>query len=141
MDNNERNKRHDLITHHLLELREPPDVLVAFRTELMKPQHQDIVRAAMKEPTFEGVLATVAEKLDIVLDGIYDPIQLLSLLTNALKKRGLFVLHPHLRDERLQSASIVETEGEITLEEAKEEPEQDDLPGIIIPDENGMLPQ
>jgi len=106
--------------HHLIELKEPPASLVALREELMKPQHADIANYAKDGPSFSEVMARIAIKLDIVLDGEYDAAELCEVLANALRGRFSYKGRPHLSDSRLMNVEIVEREGEITLEKNEE---------------------
>lgn len=119
MDRKNNDGGHDLSTHPLISIHEPPAALVAFRSELVL--HTDISAAASKETTFEGAIATVAEKLGIIVDGMYDPIDLLSMLTEALKSRGSFAASPHLRAKGLMDVELIEKEGTVELVERDRE--------------------
>lgn len=79
-------KKADHDTHHLLDLRRPPDNLVALREELIK--HEDICQFAQQGKTFEECLGLIALKLDIALDGEYDVSDLCGMLTTALRCRS-----------------------------------------------------
>lgn len=70
-----------------VEIKEPPPGLVALRTELAKPENADILKIAAYETTIEGSLATIAEKLGIIVDGVYDMHPLCEMLTKTLKDR------------------------------------------------------
>lgn len=125
-------------SHHLLEIKEAPSGLIHLRRELAKPQHSDISSAAQLETTFEGSLATIAEKLDIVVDGMYDVEPLCEMLATALENRfNVSSLMPQLRAPGLVSAEIVEKEGEVELNETEitavtEESTIPEVPKIIL---------
>lgn len=121
----------DLSIHHLLEIREPPPSVIALRVELAQPQHKDIYDAAIKEPTFERVLAKIGERLDILLDGEYDASELCDVLVTALKNRSLkgSGSSPHKRDSRLLNVELVERDKEVTVEVV-----EGDGPGTIVPE-------
>lgn len=115
--NKQLNGAEDRETHQLLLIKEVPDSLVAFRKELIKPEHTDIFLTAMGAPTFELAIAAVAAKLDIVLDGDYDVGPLCAILTTALEQKGKgqalrFEGIPGLVD----NVEIVERENGINLE-------------------------
>lgn len=115
MSNNQEDRKnneggYDDTTHHLLTLHEPPAVLVAFREELLK--HPDILAYAEKAAGFEEALAKVALQLDIALDGMYEPVPLLIMLTEALRNRRFFPASPHLRASGLVDVELIEKEGE-----------------------------
>lgn len=119
--------------NHLVEIREPSAGLVAFRTELAKPEHADIAVYAQEGKTFEEVLANVAEKLDILLDGFYDPDDLCGLLAEALRNRSMTGSHsqPHIRDNRLINVELVERDKEVELNIVEGKG-----PGTIVPEKN-----
>lgn len=60
------------LSHPNLAIKMLPSSLIALRQELTKPWNVEIFEAANKESTFEGSLGTIAEKLGIVVDGLYD---------------------------------------------------------------------
>jgi hypothetical protein len=103
--------------HHLILEKFTPESLVALRSELAEPHNSDIFNRAIKEPTFEGALATIAECLDIVLDGMYDVPDLCAVLAAAMRQRHSHGSQPHLRDQRLRNVEMVEREGTVVLEE------------------------
>lgn len=144
-DNKQLNGAYDT-SHPLIEKKEVPDSFRAFVTELNSPQHADIVEKAKKEATFEGVLAVVAQELDIIVDGIYDVGPTCAMLTVALKNRyklkaGVIAAHELAPGFGLTRARIVETEGEVILEEEEDvvspapppEDKKEEAPKIIIP--------
>jgi hypothetical protein len=71
----------------LIEIKESPPGLIALRTELAKPENKDIAEIAQRETTFEGSLATIAERLNILVDGVYDVEPLCQKLAEEMKKR------------------------------------------------------
>lgn len=95
-------------------IKEIPDSLLALRTEL--PMHPDIYEYAIKGLNFEDCCARIAEKLDIVVDGVYDGDKLCAVLVEALRKRRFHGLAPHLRVPGLVAAEIVETAKGVSLE-------------------------
>lgn len=113
----QKNWGQDLHTHYLLEIREPPPSLIALRSELASPENKDIYDAAIKETTFEAVLGTIASKLDIALDGLYDVPDLCDLLANVLRNRNMpgTSNQPHLRDRRLLNVEMVEKDKDVEL--------------------------
>lgn len=102
-------------SHHLLVVKEVPDTLQELRRELQHGAHRDICLAAIKETTFEGSLATIGEKLDIVLDGTYDVGPLCQVLLQALRARRMGTKIPGNLG-LITGAEIVEREGEVSLE-------------------------
>jgi hypothetical protein len=103
-------------THYLVQLKEPPDSIIALREEL--PKHSDIYEAARQGNTFEECLGIIAAKLDIALDGHYDVQPLCAMLVSVLRKRNMFGAYPHLRHPELIAVELVEKEGEVELREA-----------------------
>jgi hypothetical protein len=66
-----------------VEIREPPKGLVQLRTELAKRENFDIAEKALREPTIEGAIGTIAEMLGIIVDGTFD----MDWICNDLAKR------------------------------------------------------
>src|ERR1700743_771544 len=93
--------RHDLETHYLLEIREPPASMIALRKLLSLPENKDIFDAAKAEPTFEGALATIGAMLDIALDGTYDVAELCDVLSSALSRRESYKSTAELRAQTM----------------------------------------
>lgn len=124
-------KRHDLDTHHLIELREPPASLVALRAELSF--HPDIVEYASVGQSFSECLGRIALKLDIVLDGDYDAEKLCEVLEEGMRNRRLYPGSAGLLGKGLVRAELVETEGELILRKV----ENNEAP-IVVP-EGGMV--
>jgi hypothetical protein len=124
----------------MLLIKEAPDSLIALRQLLALPENKDIYDAANKETTFEVVLATVAEKLDIVLDGTYDVGPLCTVLAEAMKRRHM---GPGLRFDvpGLQRADIVERESSVTLEPVKNEAEGEAVNTTSAPHSEGPPPK
>lgn len=83
----ESNWGEDRTSHSFIVTKEPPPSLVRMRDELAKPWNKDIYDAAIREPTFETVLGTIAAKLSIALDGYYNVPDLCEVLYQALAKR------------------------------------------------------
>ena len=106
----------DLDTHHLLDIREPGEVLIALRQELAN--HPEIVEAAMKGNNFEDCLGIIGAQLDIALDGDYDPVQLMSMLIVALRNRRNGVKVAHNLAPGLMNVELEEKEGTVELVEA-----------------------
>lgn len=91
-----------------------PKELELLRHELTQPQHRNIFVAAQMETTFEAALGTVAAKLNIALDGLYDVPDLCGMLYRALQARPVdHVQAPPLPE--LQTVELVETDQEIHL--------------------------
>lgn len=109
------NYGYDNETHHLIQIKVPPPSLIALRDELAKPENKDISDYAIQGTTFEECVGRIAEKLDILLDGLYDGADLCDLLVSAMRSRGSFKTQPHLRDKRLMNVELTETEGEVTV--------------------------
>ena len=105
----------DHSTHHLLEIREPGEILVALRTELA--YHDDIVAYASQGINFEDCIARIATKLDIAVDGLYDPTDLMEMLTIALRNRRNGVKNPHELARGLINAEIEEKENTVEIVE------------------------
>ena len=115
---------YDNTTHPLLSIKIIPDSLIALRQELL--HHPDIVQECSKSEwnTFELAIARIAQMLNIVMDGEYEPNGLFIMLTEALKSRAKTgELHPHLAapGHGLKEVEIQETSGEITLVEVGED--------------------
>lgn len=117
-DKSKKNFGVDHETHHLLEIRQPPEALVALRNEL--PYHKDIYEYAIQGKNFEDCMAKIGEKLDIVLDGLYDGDKLCEVLVTALRNRRFHGNQPHLRHPALVSAEIIERKGVVSLDRAEE---------------------
>jgi hypothetical protein len=100
-------------------IKQTPQELIMLRAELSKPWHADILEKAVKEPTFEAMLGSIAAQLDIALDGYYDPILLMKLLADALANRHLHNDDPHLRAKGLIPVRLEEHENEVHLEFAR----------------------
>lgn len=109
------NYGYDNETHHLIQIKVPPPSLIALRDELAKPENKDISDYAIQGNTFEECVGRIAEKLDILLDGLYDGADLCDLLVSAMRSRGTHLAQPHKRDSRLVNAELVETENEVTV--------------------------
>lgn len=116
IEGDKKNFGHDLDTHHLISLKQPPPSMIALRNELALPSNKDIYDEAIKGKNIEESLGTVAARLDILLDGTYDMEALCNVLMTALKSRYGYKNQPHLRDSRLVSAEIVERKEELTVE-------------------------
>lgn len=111
---------YDNESHHLIQYKILPPSLIALRNELQKPENKDIYDYANEATTFEGSLANIAEKLDILLDGIYDVPDLCDVLLSAMRRRGLYGTQPHLRDSRLMNVELTEKEGTVEVTARKE---------------------
>lgn len=107
-----------------IEIRHPPADLVGLRTELV--YHKEISEYANQGSTFEECLARIGGRLDIVLDGDYDPSKLCGMLTKALRQRRFFPDRT-IQLKELIAVEIVETEGAISLVE------QSSLP-LLLPE-------
>lgn len=122
---------HDLKTHHLLDIREPPNALVALRNRLALPEHKDILEfARANSSTFEEGLGAIAAALDIILDGDYNAVDLIELLVNALDNRSSAKHRAHKLDPRLVNANLVEREDSIEIEAVDEEAGETTLAAI-----------
>jgi hypothetical protein len=110
-------------THHLLEVRVPPPSIIALREELDKlglshdPKDKEMYEYVRSGVNFESCIANLAERLDIVLDGLYDAAELCDVLVSALRRKNMYHNQPHLRDERLVNVELVEREDTVTVEE------------------------
>lgn len=108
----------DHSTHHLLEIRHPPDSIVALRNEL--PMHPDIYMYAQRGKTFEECCGIIAAHLDIVLDGMYDADKLCEVLVESLRNRRMHPNEPWKRHPALHAAEIVERKDTVEVEIVKE---------------------
>lgn len=77
--------------HHLIEMKEVPEEIVALRRELMEPWNAELVREAMKGESFEECLGIIAFQLGIPLNGNYHIPQLCGKLYEALKQKRLLI--------------------------------------------------
>lgn len=102
-------------SHHLIQLHEAPESLIALRQELV--YHPDITNYAQNGKTFEECLGIIALHLDIALDGIYDCEPLCKVLVTALKNRRIYPNSPHLRAQGLLDIELVEKEGSLEVVE------------------------
>ena len=129
---------HDLSTHHLLEIREPPENLVALRNELMEVAHDDIRPYLQEGKTFEDVLGRIGVRVNIALDGEYDANDICGVLCTALRNKRFGTGDPRLEPILgLLEAGLVEREGTIELvdfeaERSKKEAEETPAPKIIL---------
>lgn len=101
-------------------IKEPPASLLALRTELALPANIDIYQASFKGASFEDCIGIIAAKLDIALDGDYEPDKLCEVLVEAMRARGRFASQPHLRAAGLVAVELEEKEGEVEIKEIKE---------------------
>lgn len=108
-------------SHHLLILKETPPSLAELRRLLQLPEHADITSEASGAATFEEAIGTIAARLDIALDGDYEPEPLFAMLCEALRNRGQFKSQPHLRAQGLVNAEIIERDGTMTLERKEDD--------------------
>jgi hypothetical protein len=107
---------YDNSTHHLLSLKRVPDSLVELQKELLLPPHRDIYLAASQGTTFEECIGTIAAKLDIVLDGEYEPDALFSLLVTALRSRKAAGNNPSSMHPELVAVELIERAGEVKMD-------------------------
>lgn len=124
----------DRTTHSRLVLKVPPPELIALREEL--PLHKDIYDYAIKGSNFEDCMARIAEKLDILLDGLYNGDKLCGVLLEALRNRRFHGNQPHLRAPGLVNVELVERAGSVTLEAVKE---GTIAPPAIIPEQHKII--
>lgn len=92
-----------LDAHPLLEIKMDADELIAFREELALPRNKDIYNLTLAQAnTVEEVWGMVAAACGIALDGNYDPLQLMKMLTTAMQNRGKIVqiIDPNLKEVR-----------------------------------------
>ena len=104
---------YDNETHHLIQIRQPPPSIIALREEL--PKHPDIYNEAIKGNTFEECIGIIAARLDVVLDGLYDPEPLCAMLVDVLRKRHMFGSNPSLRHPDLVDVELVERENSVEV--------------------------
>ena len=109
---------HDLTTHSLLSLHQPPEALLRLRELLQHSSNAAISAYASKGKDFEECLARIGVALDVVLDGQYHPIPLFEMFIEQLENRIKYPTQPHLRSksDTLLNVELVEREGEVTLE-------------------------
>lgn len=80
--------------------------LMAFREEIH--HHPDLARDCQKKAhSFEEVLGMVGTYVNVVLDGDYNAIDLMDLLTNELKKKRMPTIFTGEKDERLKAISAI----------------------------------
>lgn len=65
-----------------------PQEIIDFREELAKPENHDLWEAGIKGKNFEECIANICTGLKIRVDGEYNPLALLNMLTFAMKNRG-----------------------------------------------------
>lgn len=113
--------------HALLEEKITPTSFNVMRAELMK--HPDLCEEANRDgQTFEDCIGIIAARLNIALDGLYDPEQLFSMLADALRNRGRFETNPENSAKGLVRAELHEKDKDVTLVEV----DKDEVP-IIAP--------
>lgn len=100
-----------------LSLKVPPPSIIALREELT--HHQDIYDYAIQGTSFEDCMAKIAEKLDILLEGMYDAEKLAEVLVEALRNRRFHGNQPHLRSKHLVNVELVERKGTMTIEKVE----------------------
>lgn len=110
---NPKNYGYDQDTHHLIQIRQPPPSIIALREEL--PKHPDIYNEAIKGNTFEECIGIIAARLDVVLDGLYDPEPLCAMLVDVLRKRHMYGSNPSLRHPDLVDVELVERENSVEV--------------------------
>lgn len=103
-------------SHYLVERKITPDVFDQLRAELLQPEHYDIFKEAASAGTFEEAIGIIAAKLDIALDGEYEPVDLFHLLFNALRRRASFGNDPSGMHPNLVAAEIVERDNDVSLQ-------------------------
>ena len=108
-----KNYGYDNDTHHLIQIRQPPPSIIALREEL--PKHPDIYNEAIQGNTFEECIGIIAARLDVVLDGIYDPEPLCTMLVDVLRKRHMYGSNPSLRHSDLVDVELVERENSVEV--------------------------
>ena len=90
-----------------------PPVVIALQRELKN--HPDIAQY-VQECGARGMdeeFGAIATKLGIILDGLYDPIDLCDLLLKRLKQRGEVIV---LSDPRLVDIRLTETKDAVTID-------------------------
>lgn len=110
---NPKNYGYDHDTHHLIQIRQPPPSIIALREEL--PKHPDIYNEAIKGNTFEECIGIIAARLDVVLNGLYDPEPLCAMLVDVLRKRHIYGSNPSLRHPDLVDVELVEREDSVEV--------------------------
>jgi len=105
----------DYSTHHLLLIKEVPLSFDLLREELQ--HHLDICAYVNQGDSFPECMARIALKLDIALDGIYEIGPLSEVLLEALRNRRFHPESPHLRAKGLIDVELLETQGELKLQE------------------------
>lgn len=95
------------MTHPLIHIKDIPPEFIALQKELNKDENFDVAFEARKAGNIEEALGTIAAKLNIALDGLYDVPDICNILAKALAKRGGNI-HPSQIDPRLKIAQVVE---------------------------------
>lgn len=135
---NTKNYGYDNETHHLIQLKQPPPSIIALREEL--PKHPDIYNEAIKGNTFEECIGIIAARLDVVLDGLYDPEPLCAMLVDVLRKRHMFGSNPSLRHPDLVDVELVEKEGTVEIVERDRNSITIPTDGAVVTEVNNRKP-
>lgn len=90
----------------------PPEML-ALQNELKN--HPDILKK-LENTDLADSFGVIAAELGILLDGMYDPVDLANMLTEKLKQRGSLIL---IQDPRLLDVQIKEGPKTLTIERAQ----------------------
>ena len=90
-----------------------PAEMLALQEELKN--HKDIVQFCLDSHCRDTaeVLGCIASKLGILLDGVYDPVDLCDMLVKQLKQRNALVV---VADPRMIPVQVKESKDEITIE-------------------------
>lgn len=110
-------------SHPRLVIKEGPPSLVELRRLLALPQNSDLAEEGMKAATFEEAIGSIAAKLNILLDGDYEPEPLFAMLCEAIRNRDKpgMQMRPHLLAKGLVNAEVAETTTDFIIEEKKED--------------------
>lgn len=135
---NPKNYGYDHDTHHLIQIRQPPPSIIALREEL--PKHPDIYNEAVKGNTFEECIGIIAARLDMVLDGLYDPEPLCAMLVDVLRKRHMYGSNPSLRHPDLIDVELVEKEGTVEIVERDRNSITIPTDGAVVTEVNNRKP-
>ena len=92
-----------------------PESFQHLQSELNAAQHLDIKAEAAKAASFEEAIGTIAAKLNVVLDGDYDPDDLFTMLVRAMRNRNSDRTAPPSNVDGLMHVTLTETSGSIHM--------------------------
>lgn len=100
-----------------------PEEFIALQRELQK--HPEILAKLEHCKDNAEAYATIATELGILLDGIYDPIDLAKMLLKKLQERGSLIIRPDAANDNLIPINLRETGNSVTIELAQQGKKQE----------------